>query len=407
MSARDDRRRRRETERYRELLEASLEAPSPYPARRFSGRGIVLCAGGDVYFPCAWVNIHMLRRSGCTLPIELWYRGRREMTPEMIALVEPLGVACVDAYAVARRRPYRRLDSWQIKPFAIAWSRFEEVLYLDADNVALRNPEFLFETDAYRRTGAIFWPDRSTYRLMHPAGWDVCGLPRREEPELESGQLVIDKRRTWRALQMTLHLNSHSDFYYRFFYGDKDTFHLSWRRTGTRYTLVPHPVRHLDPFHTLIQHDLEGRPLFQHRIGHKWSIVRRTVRVPGFRDEEACLRILRNLKRRWTPPVRRLPDELSASESRIYAGICETRDFDYTAGNSTRRIQLLPDFRIGDDRPGREVGWMIEDDPHGRPVLSLRQSRGPLCFLRRGPGNAWRGRWLFAPALRVTLRAAR
>ena len=35
----------------------------------------------------------------------------------------------------------------------------EQVLLLDADNQPLRNPEPLFDAEAFRSTGGLFWPD--------------------------------------------------------------------------------------------------------------------------------------------------------------------------------------------------------------------------------------------------------
>ena len=57
----------------RALLEECVRTlPDAPPPGRFAGRGVVLCAGGDIYFPCAYVCIALLRRAGCTLPVELW-----------------------------------------------------------------------------------------------------------------------------------------------------------------------------------------------------------------------------------------------------------------------------------------------------------------------------------------------
>jgi hypothetical protein len=400
----------REAARYRDLLEAALRSPAPFPEGRFSGRGIVLCAGGDVYFPCAWVCIGVLRRLGCTLPIELWYRGRREMTEEMAALVEPLGVTCVDAYPVVRRHPYRRLDSWELKPFAIAWSRFAEVLYLDADNVPLRDPAFLFDSAAYGEAGALFWPDRyagpgTGIEWLKREAWEACGVPYRPEPEIEAGQLLIDKRRSWRALAMTLHLNEHSDYYYAFFLGDKDTFHLAWRRTETAYALVPWRPRTLGRSEVIVQHDPEGAPLFQHRNGSKWSLTRANPSIPGFRDEDACLEVLAGLRGRWAPPVRALPDAFTPGEARWYRELCAARHFVYAVeGGAARRMELCPDFRIGAGAGEMEVGWMIEDDVDGGPLLSLRNANAPTCFLRPDGDGGWGGRWLVYHRSRVTLR---
>jgi len=131
---------RRTDRRRRRALEAMVKAPPRYPARRFRGRGIVICGGGAKYFPCAWVAVKMLRHLGCTLPIELWHLGPREMTAEMQAMVEPLGVRCIDGLEMRKRHPVRRLGGWEMKAYALMHSRFAEVLLLDADNVALRDP---------------------------------------------------------------------------------------------------------------------------------------------------------------------------------------------------------------------------------------------------------------------------
>src|ERR1044072_5549483 len=97
---------------YRKMLDQFLRSIPAFPEHRFHGRGIVLCGGGDVYFPCIWVCIRMLRNFGCTLAIEVWYRGSREMTEEMQALLEPYDVDCRDSFAVAREFPMRTLDGW-------------------------------------------------------------------------------------------------------------------------------------------------------------------------------------------------------------------------------------------------------------------------------------------------------
>jgi hypothetical protein len=396
--------------RHRVLLEALLQRPSAYPAERFAGRGIVICAGGETYFPCAWVVIGMLRRLGCTLPIELWHRGPGEMTPEMIALVAPLGVACVDAYEVARRRPYRRLDSWEIKPFAIAHSGFAEVLYLDADNVPLRDPEFLFATPEYAAAGALFWPDRYTgpgsgFEWLKREAWEVCGVPYRLEPEIEAGQLVIDKRRCWPALRLVLHLNEHSDYYYAFFYGDKDTFHLSWRRLGLDYALVPWRARTLGDSEAIVQHDPDGAPLFQHRNGDRWSVRRPNRCIGGFHLEAECLEVLAGLKARWSGTVRELPAGFTPAEARAHAELSAARWFDYAVeGAGSRTLELAADLGIGAAAGTMEVAWRIEEDKDGQPLLSLRNAHGPTCFLRRGDDGVWRGRWLVYHRNRVELR---
>jgi hypothetical protein len=399
-----------EIAKYQAMLDEVMTAPQAYPEGRFAGRGIVICAGGDVYFPCAWVCIGMLRRLGCTLPIEVWYRGPSEMNGAMSTLMEEWGVVCIDAYERAQQDPIRRLDSWELKSFAITYSRFEEVLYLDADNVPVQNPEFLFSCPEYVATGAVFWPDRYTgpgsgHEWLTRQAWEICRVPFRVEPEIEAGQLLINKRSCWLPLLLTLHMNEHSDFYYAYFYGDKDTFHLAWRRAQRPFALIPHPIRNLGDSDVIVQHDFNGRVLFQHRNGDKWNVSRELKQVPGFLEEDACRELISSLKARWRPPVRHLPSEFTNTERVAYEEVCSLKMFEYQLEfHGKRLLEFRPDFTIGLGTTLMEVAWRIEDDKDGKPLLSIRNANAPTCFLRRSPDGIWRGRWLVYDRRRVTMQ---
>lgn len=165
--------------KHRALLDAVVALEFPYPAERFAGRGIVICGGGTKYFPCVYVLVRLLRHLGCTLPIEVWHLGGREMSPAMRGLLAPHGVECVDAQAVRRVHPARRLSGWELKCFAQLHCRFAEVLLLDADNCPVRDPAFLFETPQYREHGALFWPDYGRF-ARGQAVWAAAGIAYRE-----------------------------------------------------------------------------------------------------------------------------------------------------------------------------------------------------------------------------------
>jgi hypothetical protein len=279
----------------RPALEAFLSHPPP-PLNGYGGRGIVICGGGARCFTNAWVCLNMLRRLGCRLPIQLWHLGREEMDREMEQLVAPLQVECVDASKVRREHPVRRLGGWELKPYAILFSPFRQVMLLDADNVPVRDPTFLFDSLPFRNSGALFWPDQGRSRRADPI-WRSCGVEVPTEPEFESGQIVVDKARCWPALRLALWFNEHSDFYYDYLHGDKDTFSLAFQRLKTPIRLVPHPPQIFDG--GMYQHDFEGRRLFQHRTLAKWSLLPHNRRFPGFQFEEECLADLQELRKRW------------------------------------------------------------------------------------------------------------
>jgi len=255
-----------------------------------SGRGIVICGGG-AYFPCAWVCIRLLRHLGCELPIELWHLGPAEVDSRVVA---PWGVECVDAFEARKRHPIRTLRGWELKPYAILHSRFQEVTLLDADNCPVRDPSYLFDAPEYRATGAIFWPD---YDRLGPerALWEITEVPYRDESECETGQIVVDKRITWAGLWLALTFNEYSDFYYHHTMGDKDSFHLAFRRLGLDYAMPSRGIENLDHC-VMCQHDFQGRRVFQHRNMDKWRWDGENRRVEGFEHEELCREFLSELR---------------------------------------------------------------------------------------------------------------
>ncbi len=92
------------------------------------------------------------------------------------------------------------------------------------------------------RHRAVFWQDAIlvTPRLGGPELRRDLGLTA-GGPDLESGQILLDKRDRWRPLALTLHLNRHSEYYYRFLDGDRETFRLAFDLLGAPYYRVPAP----------------------------------------------------------------------------------------------------------------------------------------------------------------------
>ncbi len=383
----------------RAVVEQRVSQLPPYPGGH-EGRGIVIPGGGHRYFPSAWVCIQMLRRAGCALPIELWHLGPQEMDDDMRALVAPFGVTCVDALEVSRTHPVRRLAGWELKPYAIMHSRFQEVLMLDADNMPVADPTYLFDTTPYREHGAIFWPD---YSRLGPGRdiWRLTGVPYRDEAEFESGQVVVDKKRCWDALCLTLWMNEHSDFWYRHIYGDKDTFHFSWRIVGRDYAM---PSRHI---HTLwgvmCQHDFDGKRIFQHRNMHKWRMDRANPRVQGFQWESEChdaMKLLHKLWRHW--PGKPFSEKEADEELRAQALELCSRRWNYRRLDRDERIIALAiNGRVQEGVADCERTWNLIRQGDAS-VLMLGGKDGNTARLTRS-GDKWSGRWLIHERMPVEL----
>lgn len=383
-------------EQYQQQVRDFLSELAEYPVGNYSGRGIVICAGGTKYFTNAYITVKILRMHGCQLPVEFWHL-KDEMDEEMRELVKPLGVTCIDATAVRERHPVRTLNGWELKPYAILHSSFEEVLLLDAENCAVRNPEYLFETDHYRRTGAIFWPDFGRLapdRLI----WQVMNVPYRDEPEFESGQIVVHKQKCWRALQLTMHINEHSDFYYQHIHGDKDTFHMAWRRLEQEYSMPSRGIHALPD--TMCQHDFEGNRVFQHRNMRKWSLDSESPPVADFHFEGECRRFLAELRDTWS----RAPKNKDNPAFRPLAvRVAQQRFYVYTrVGYDSRTIELCPDGSISAGPDAIEHQWRVIGTAE-QPRLGIFKSGLLLADLAQTKDGGFSGRWVLYEQMPVTL----
>lgn len=303
-------------ERYRRIATEFIQAIPPVDTS-LSGRGVVITGGGK-YFVSAYVTIRVLRHVGCKLPIELWCLDG-EMDQEMTALVEPFGVTVHNAHEHAREAGYfidHWWKGWQLKAYALRHSSFAEVIMLDSDCYPAKDPTFLFEWPGYMETGAIFWPDVGT-EASRPFEADrraAFGVPTFTEIQAESGQMVMNKVRNWREVNLALHYNQVAHYSYRIIYGDKDTFPIAFHRLGSKYSRMWPVLTHQMP--ALLQLDDRGQVLFYHRIDDKFSIpgtkfesmVARHARkrmaknkfVHGWHHESFCHDCIAELKSQWT-----------------------------------------------------------------------------------------------------------
>ena len=139
-----------------------MEDLDPYPARRFEGRGIVLLGGNGKTLELIQITLRMLRELNCRLPVEVWHLPG-ELTAGDTIMLQELGATPRDFGGADVLFPMKEIKgrekNFQLKVAAWVNSAFEEIIGLDSDVMPIRDPTYLFETDVYRRTGQIFWPD--------------------------------------------------------------------------------------------------------------------------------------------------------------------------------------------------------------------------------------------------------
>lgn len=261
---------------------------------KYRGRGIIICAGGEKYLSCAWVCIRRLQDLNCKLPIQIWFLGRTELSAKTQRLFQAINVQCIDAYEVRKIHPCRILNGYELKPYSIINSSFNEVLLLDADNVPAVNPEYLFRMPSYREHGAVFWP--RPIKGPPPNVWKIFDVQYRAEPCFDTAQILVNKSKAWRALRLSVWYNEHSDYYYEYTEGERETFHLAFRKLNIPYFMITTPSKTIEG--VIYQHDHRAGRVFQHRRGAKWKLYAQNKQIKDFEGDVKCLQHLDELKRR-------------------------------------------------------------------------------------------------------------
>ncbi|KAI1321797.1 hypothetical protein EDD11_000073 [Mortierella claussenii] len=220
------------------------------------GRGIVMCVGNH-HTKYARTALKTLREVvNSTLPVEIYYTGEYDLSPENRAWFEKFeNVKTIDI-TTQIDNDILQLGGWAIKPFALLVSPFSEVILLDSDAYFLEPPEVMFEDGGYKETGTVFFYDRTLFPGAGQAkrDWMESFLPTmsnhpaktrwfrlKGDHEMESGVVVLDKRRHFLGLLAICKLN---DLYerdqvtYKKTWGDKESFWIAMEMIQEPYSFI-------------------------------------------------------------------------------------------------------------------------------------------------------------------------
>ena len=197
-------------------------------------RGLVSTAGGK-YLPVFVISLRMLRRTGTTLPVEVFLGDHEEYEENICKEVLPsLNATCVILSDILESAPHEvEIAHYQFKIFAMMFSSFEEILFLDADAFPIHNPEQLFTSEVFQKHGFITWPDfwASSISTLYYSITTQSVPAMTERASSETGELLISKKTHQRSLLLAAYYNYYGpNYYYPLLSqgapgeGDKETF---------------------------------------------------------------------------------------------------------------------------------------------------------------------------------------
>lgn len=206
----------------------------PQMAFTAGSRGLVSTAGG-YYLPVFVISLRMLRRTGTTLPVEVFLADHEEYEETICTEVLPsLNATCVIMSDILESASHSmEIAHYQFKVFAMMFSSFEAILLFDADCFPIHNPEQLFTSEVFQKHGLITWPDfwaSSTSTLFYDiASQSMPSMT--ERASTEAGELLLSKKTHQRSLLLATYYNYYgSSHYYPLLSqgapgeGDKETF---------------------------------------------------------------------------------------------------------------------------------------------------------------------------------------
>lgn len=190
----------------------------------------VIYVGGGKYWPGIVVGCKLLRRLNYNGQIEIWYRGKVE--PVYSYDLKDLNVRMYDVSTFQDSFNDFRLDlstyqhgGWCAKLYALMHTGLEKVLYLDADAYCVENPQRLFQL--LYGYSFVFWKDLPNqansiqWQNVYPQGNTTI------VPQIQGGQLLINRSSGQKIIQIANHLCEHADYYFQHMYGDQDTWRVA------------------------------------------------------------------------------------------------------------------------------------------------------------------------------------
>jgi len=201
---------------------------------------------------------HIKRSTQPLLPVEIWTaEGKVPQEIRSLCMEFRVFVTCRDLFdenslGISSKMLPLSSRFYEACIYAIVFSSFEEVIALDIDAVPIGDLNMMFDNSMYKSTGQIFYSDfwnsnssefGETVRPNHVT-WKFVGVNFYSSFEGESGIVVMNKHRNWRALNLALHLCRFGQLMmedpprgYRgpIVWGDKEIWRLAWMYMRKRF----------------------------------------------------------------------------------------------------------------------------------------------------------------------------
>jgi len=270
------------------------------------GRSLVTsCYRNEI--PGMYILLSELKRLDINIPIEIFYRDNELNSDEIQELTsiypQFIKFKLLQTKFTNFKDRWGNEKGWATKVYSIIESEYVENLWIDCDNIPIKNCLFLFEDTEYKLKGSLFWRDvysvdRSDQYWSGSNMWKIFNVAYNDGEPFESGQFLINKSKVLKQLELVKYYADNSQIYYQFG-GDAECWRMAWQHVSIKnngyhqpfnyhssedvpYGFMPYGPFHKgvqNPWHkygggtVMVQRDRNGEELFNHRNINKfqWS----------------------------------------------------------------------------------------------------------------------------------------
>ncbi|KKY24567.1 hypothetical protein UCRPC4_g02386 [Phaeomoniella chlamydospora] len=232
----------------------SIKTSRTLSSAHVPGSSGIVSSAGSSYMPLFVTSLRMLRKTGSTLPVEVFVKDAGEFESTICDDVLPgLNARCLILSDILNNQSENSVEiaHYQIKIFAVLFSSFENIIWMDSDCFPLHDPEDLLRSEPFTSTGLVTWPDFWALTAS-PLYYNIS---RQTTPDMtsrassETGVFLISKRTHFLTLLLAAYYNYYGPSHYFMLLsqgapgeGDKETFIHAASALGSKFYTVSERV---------------------------------------------------------------------------------------------------------------------------------------------------------------------
>ncbi|KAG7903042.1 hypothetical protein KL935_000574 [Ogataea polymorpha] len=199
----------------------AIPGGNPFPDL-YNQNGYVMLGGGYRTW-ASLLSIKALRRTGSTLPVEVFLRRKSDYSQAMCENVFPsLNAECVvlsDRYGDKMSQRLESLEDKSLVPFLLLASSYQKVFWMDSNVFAAVSPDDMFESWLGTQYGFFSWSSKYVSTL-NPAYYDVVRLkPRTPEYTMDESAFLLDKQQNFENLMLAAYYELEGENSYHQLFG--------------------------------------------------------------------------------------------------------------------------------------------------------------------------------------------